>query len=283
MTVDGLDDASKARLRNGLAYDLFFDGDLDAASSTWARAVEDAALASHDRLRLLGSICRYARIGDVDASAEVVASCEHATAEARVRGYRAVEAQGLNILGELYRLRGDHDRAERRYLAALQLADAVGDVRRQSMQYQGLSYLAYHRGDGARALALGRKALVLRERMHGVASPNELQTLAGPLILVGQAARAAMLFGAGQAEFERLGQVPPPGDKPEFKQVRDRLDVELGVAGVGRHDRSGDVDPARRLRTAKPVDPWKLNGMVDAVGSDLVDGMQSVPHLREVY
>jgi hypothetical protein len=124
--------------------------------------------------------------------------------------------------------------AERNYIAALELADAIGDLRRQSMQYQGLSYLAYHRGDGPRALALAWKALALEERMHGVANPNELLTLAGPLILVGQTERAAMLFGAGQAGFERLGQTPPPGDKPEFDHVRVHLDVELGATGAAR-------------------------------------------------
>jgi predicted ATPase len=234
LTIDGLDDASLARLCNGLAYDRLFDGDLDAASSAWARAAEHGALAGHDRLRLLGTICRHARIGDVHASADVLVSCERATAEAEARGFRTVAAQGHNIVGEMCRLRGDHDRAERGYLAALELAEAVGDLRRQSMQYQGLSFLAYHRGDGARALALGRKALVLQERMHGAASPNELQTIVGPLILVGQTGRAALLFGAGQAEFERLGQMPPPGDKPEYEHVRARLDVELGATAAAR-------------------------------------------------
>jgi hypothetical protein len=234
LEIDGLDDASMARLCIGLAYDEFFGGDLDAANSASTRAAEHAALAGHDRLRLLGNIFRYARIGDVDAGADVVAGCERATAEARARGHRSVAAQGHNILGELQRLRGDHDGAERNYIAALELADAIGDLRRQSMQYQGLSYLAYHRGDGPRALALAWKALALEERMHGVANPNELLTLAGPLILVGQTERAAMLFGAGQAGFERLGQTPPPGDKPEFDHVRVHLDVELGATGAAR-------------------------------------------------
>lgn len=97
-----------------------------------------------------------------------------------------------------------------------------------------LSFIAYHRGDGEHALAMARKAFVLQERMRGVATPHQLQALTGPLILTGQPVLAALLFGAGLAEFERVGQMPFPGDKPEFERVRRRLDGELGEDGAAR-------------------------------------------------
>jgi tetratricopeptide (TPR) repeat protein len=129
-------------------------------------------------------------------------------------------AQALNILGELYRLQGDLERAEVAYEETLAIAREIGDQLREALQGLNLGFIAYRRGQAGRALTLMQKSLALGLKLdHKAYIACTLEALAGPIGALGQTERAARLIGAGDAMNDALGISRQPTDAQELDRI----------------------------------------------------------------
>jgi ATP/maltotriose-dependent transcriptional regulator MalT len=151
---------------------------------------------------------------------ESVNHCEEGLAIFQEMDDRPGVAYLLNIWGELARLAGDYDQAQKVYEESLTISRETGEIYRQFALEQNLSYIAYHKGDheGARDLA----ASCLKLRLEAGEKPwempwpfNELFGIAGPLGMLGKPEKAARLLGASTALMDMVGSKYQPSDMPE--------------------------------------------------------------------
>lgn len=137
-------------------------------------------------------------------------------------------AQALNIIGEIARISGDHDKAKRAYEQCLAVCRETGEARRMCYMYFGLSHIAQHEGNHAQAMDFGRRGLHLaRERKDVNEMADGLAVLAGAFSLCGQAEYAASLLGASEAAAERTGAVHHPSDRPEIDRIISAVQSQL--------------------------------------------------------
>lgn len=194
--------------------------------------------AAADRFRDLGhdrylayalALTSTTYVGDVDNTPHALAICDEAIELARRVGERPLLAQALNIRGELTRVIGDDDHAMVAYEEGLELARAAGDRTHEAMLVGNLSFIANHRGEYERARDLCAEAVRLSwgigRRMVVAATISQM---AGAEVGLGRPERGAVLVGASDETFRRLGVGPHPGDKPEQDRVVAALRAELG-------------------------------------------------------
>ena len=138
-------------------------------------------------------------------------------------------AQVLNSMGEHARLSGDDERARRVYEESLTIAERTGNIRRQYSVLYNLAFIAQHEGDHQEAIHLLRRSLALCQDMGVPAEiARELLALAGSLGAVGEPMRAARLFGAAHAFFQRSGALVDPNDQPEHDRNIAFVRAQLG-------------------------------------------------------
>jgi predicted ATPase/DNA-binding CsgD family transcriptional regulator len=160
---------------------------------------------------------------------EGIALCEEGLVLFRELDLKPGIARALNVLGELARLDGDYERAQRAYGECLAVSRQTGDRHREAIMLGNLGYIAYHQGDYERAEALTMEALNLlrggRLEYHIAIS---MAMLAGPVGAQGQPERAARLLGAGEVLLEAMGVGLQPADQLEADRyvaaVREQLD-----------------------------------------------------------
>ncbi|MEO8606550.1 MAG: LuxR C-terminal-related transcriptional regulator [Chloroflexota bacterium] len=150
----------------------------------------------------------------------------------RMLAHKPGIAQTLNILGELWRLQGNDDRAQIAYEECLLLAGETGEVRREAMMLGNLGFIAMHRADTKDAIQLFRKALTKSYQLghdKRLIIANVL-LLAGAIAESGELERAVRLFGAADALFLPTGVGLSSADQPEHERVlaavRGQLDEE---------------------------------------------------------
>jgi predicted ATPase/DNA-binding CsgD family transcriptional regulator len=137
-------------------------------------------------------------------------------------------AQALNIIGELARMRGDDEHAQRAYEECLAVCRQTGEALRTCYNLVNLAYVAQHKGDHERALGLVRQAFqITRETQDTRDVAAFLVTFAGSIAALGQHRRAARLLGAAEAALEWMGALYQPTDQPEIDRVIAEVRAQL--------------------------------------------------------
>jgi predicted ATPase/DNA-binding CsgD family transcriptional regulator len=137
--------------------------------------------------------------------------------------------QVLNVLGEVARLSGDDEEAERYYLQAHFLLRQIGNPWGANIVMLNLATIAHHQADRDRARRLFTEGLLTSHRLGDQLSvANSLIGLASILADQGQFEAAAQLFGAAEAVRERIGVVVQPGERTAYARwlglTRSQLD-----------------------------------------------------------
>jgi predicted ATPase/DNA-binding CsgD family transcriptional regulator len=162
---------------------------------------------------------------------EGIKQLEEALALFRKLDYRPGITQVLIGLGEVARLDGDYERAEKAYQEAIDVASKIGNKLQEVISFSNLSYIAYHQGDFERAEAIAREAISRRMELGNISSiPQELSTLAGPLAAQGNVEKAARLLGASDALLEAMGLFIQPGDRFEAERYESAIRAQLDDA-----------------------------------------------------
>jgi predicted ATPase/DNA-binding CsgD family transcriptional regulator len=157
-----------------------------------------------------------------------IAIAEEGLAMFRALNFQPGIAQALNIIGEIARLNGDDDRAERAYEECLAVSHETGETRRICYLRQNLALIAQHRGNHSRAIELVRQALELaraRKDKHDIA--EGLAILAGSVSALDDLQKPARILGASEAALERLGTFHQPADKPEYDRIVAEVRAQL--------------------------------------------------------
>jgi predicted ATPase/DNA-binding SARP family transcriptional activator len=196
----------------------------------WQAAVDCFRALDHERyLSYALMLTSGTFIGDTDNLVSAVAMCQEGIALARRVGELPLLAQALNILGELTRVSGDDDSAFAAYTEGLEVARAADDRTHEAMLVGNLSFIAEHRGDHEEAWRLCAEGLRLGWRLgRRLVVASTMAQMAGAHLGLGDPERGAVLMGAADEAFRRLGVGPHPGDRPELDRVETALRNELG-------------------------------------------------------
>jgi len=155
--------------------------------------------------------------------------CQEGLALFRELDHKPGIMQALTGLGELGRLDGDYDLAQKAYEECLALSRETGYKLREAITLANLASVAQHRGLLEQAIALVAEDLaLLRELGNKKYSALNLASMAGPVAALGYPPAAARLLGASEALLEALGIVIHAGDRPDYDRgvatVRGQLD-----------------------------------------------------------
>jgi predicted ATPase/class 3 adenylate cyclase len=137
--------------------------------------------------------------------------------------------QALNFTGEMFRTRGDYEKAKAVYEECLSLAREIDDLLRQSMMYQNLGYVAIHKGDIKAAKALCSQGIQLAIQVKSDSQlASTIMVMAGVYTSRSPAEKGARLMGAAEAMLESTGVVLQPADMIEIVQYKSDLRELLG-------------------------------------------------------
>ena len=271
----------------------FRQGDLDRAGAlcarglTLARQLDDKS-ATAQFLLWSGIIA-----ATLNRLAEAVAPVEEALAVCRAIGDRWWGLEALAMLGTVATMRGDYARAGGCLTECLTLSRETGNTNNMSYALRGLGVLAVRQGDASTALERYTECLELcrRVRTPGIIAEC-LEGLGRTASLRGEHERAAVLFGAAAALFQRLGgRLPLWADEAEhdrhiaaaragldpsaFAAAHDRgramtvdqaFDFALAVASPGRAGRDGGAETltAREREVASLIAQGRTNRQIAA-------------------
>jgi predicted ATPase len=160
---------------------------------------------------------------------EGIALCQEGLALFREAGHKPGIMQALTVLGELGRVDGDYDLAQKAYEECLALSHETGDKVREAITLRNLGCVAQYRGLPGKAGALFAKSLaLLRELGDKKFSAMNLAGMSGPVAAQGYPQAAARLLGASEALLGAMGIVMHAGDWPDLDRdvaaVREQLD-----------------------------------------------------------
>ncbi|HEV2124887.1 MAG TPA: protein kinase, partial [Chloroflexota bacterium] len=120
-------------------------------------------------------------------------------------------ALALLYLGRAAHMRGDHARSNMLLEESLVVFKDLGDSRGVAEVLLELGRVAHAQGNDTHALALSRNSLILGRKLDNRSHIGFcLTTLAGIIGAIGDAARAAQLFGAAETLLVYLGAVLDP-------------------------------------------------------------------------
>jgi tetratricopeptide (TPR) repeat protein len=129
-------------------------------------------------------------------------------------------AQALNNIGLVAIRMGDFERAEGSFNTCLEICQQTGDARLTCLAYQNLAFVALRQNAYGPALDLGRRALLLAQRMKNpLIMTMSLTPIAGAQLFSGQARRAACLLGASESALEAMCALHQPVDQPEVDRI----------------------------------------------------------------
>jgi predicted ATPase/DNA-binding XRE family transcriptional regulator len=161
--------------------------------------------------------------------ARAAALAEGSAAICRRLGDRAGLAQALTTLGLVAAARRDSARAEELFTEALTLQRAVGDTRSLHHSLANLAAVAHRRGEHELALARYAQALdLLGAAPNKAALARLLEDLAVTTAAVGDARRAARLFGAGHTLRTAIGSPVLPAERTRYDAGVAALRATLG-------------------------------------------------------
>ena len=130
------------------------------------------------------------------------------------------EAQALHVIGELGRHSGETDRVSEALLNGLSIAREIGDVLREILILDSLTYIAIYDDDVEKAAALSHEAFTLTiEVDHRPHVPAAIAAAAAVSVAEGNPDRAARLLGASHSVFEAHGFAARPSDMPDISRT----------------------------------------------------------------
>jgi tetratricopeptide (TPR) repeat protein len=129
-------------------------------------------------------------------------------------------ASALNILGELYRVQGDDESAQRHCEESLTMVKETGERKREAMLYGNLCFLACHRGEYVRALDLIPRSLRI---IQDLGSDYGCAYFIGVAAGLGRWEHAARLLGGCHGRYEKLGSRDQPADQVEYDITKSRV------------------------------------------------------------
>ncbi len=140
-------------------------------------------------------------------------------------------AHGLNVLGEIYRLKGEYEAAQQVYEEALAITRATGHRLREAMLIGNLAVVAFNLGDLDLALRLVRQAYVLALESGNDFIIAEGLCFCGALIgILGDTDRGVRMMGASITQQAAIGTKTQPADQFELDKmmaiIRDRIGEE---------------------------------------------------------
>ena len=140
-------------------------------------------------------------------------------------------AQALHVIGELARHSGERERAIEVFMEGLSIARKLGDVLREILILDSLTYIAIYDDDVEKAAALSHEAFALTiEVDHQPHIPAAIAAAAAVSMAEGNPDRAARLIGASHAMFEAHGFTPRPSDMPDISRTMSMVQHALGSA-----------------------------------------------------
>lgn len=153
--------------------------------------------------------------------------------------------QSLTVIGELTRMQGDYERAEKVYLEALETNTETGDKYREALTLLNLAYVAHHNQDYQQEEDLIKQALKLKgEFRTPYFTALCLDALASPIGATGEPRRAAVILGATQALLDSMGI---------DRQAADQFEVDLVLDSV--HEQLDDETFAQAWQVGQTMSP----------------------------
>ena len=155
--------------------------------------------------------------GDYMRAAELY---EESLALARQQGNQSVLARALNNLGVTVYRQGDYERASALYEESLALVRASGNEANMVVALNNVAEVACRKGDYAQAGVRYREGLPLAQSLgYRTAIAFYLGGLAEVASGLGQAQRAARLWGAEETLREAVGAPLEPDDQPRYHRL----------------------------------------------------------------
>jgi len=228
--VDLVQPDSRPRLLYAAGRLAWVNGDIGQSKRYRLKALELSRL-SGDR-RIEGWALIHLAISYIDSPDDYAAAidqCNEGLAILRELDDRPGIAQGLNILGELYRAQGEYERAHKVYLEAQAICQETGEIIRENILYHNLGFVAYEAGKYQEALDYTKTAM-LNQKATGFIQMalSCLGSLSGPMARLGEPEKAARILGATEALMAGVGTGFQPSDRHEIDKfetyVRSKLD-----------------------------------------------------------
>jgi predicted ATPase/DNA-binding CsgD family transcriptional regulator len=201
----------------------------------WGKQMQEKALAIHREIgdqRDIGwslTLLSGLSMGQREEYEQAIANCEESLALLSQVGDIAGVTQTLNIIGELARLQGNFDRAERAYMECLEIARQTGDTLREAMQAGNLAFLALAAGDIDRAEVLILQGLSLSLEMeYRPLIISYITYLASLLSAQGKLERAARIIGMAERLLDTYGITLQLSDQPMFDDSKVSVIERLG-------------------------------------------------------
>jgi predicted ATPase/DNA-binding SARP family transcriptional activator len=142
--------------------------------------------------------------------------CIISLAKLRELGDNFGVAYALNLLGELARFRGDHERARQFYEENLEILRKLGS-RATVSPMLNLAWVSLYGGDARKAKALFEESLNGSNEFGDKGSMTEcLAGFVGVLVIVGKREQAARLIGAAESLFQGMGWTMAAVDQKDY-------------------------------------------------------------------
>jgi predicted ATPase/tetratricopeptide (TPR) repeat protein len=236
-----------ARSLSGLGRLALNAGDLTAATDYYTQSM--ARFSEVGDLRRATLILGNLGVVALDQGDPVLAAArlEEHLGNARKLGDRKLIGGALTNLGMIAHNAGDHDRAAALHAEALGLAEQVGDRRLSAVALTNLGLTALARKDFAAARAFHRRSLKLAEAVGERRCVAEsLEAIAEADAAEGNAARAAVLFGASRALRAAIGSPVPGQDLARLSKAVAATELALGAARFSAAQAAGQAMSAER-------------------------------------
>jgi tetratricopeptide (TPR) repeat protein len=161
-------------------------------------------------------------------------------------GDRRLEERPRHVLAAVARLAGDYATARDRYLASIELNEALGQPETVNSEYHNLAFTELHLGnlDRARELFEVGRERVFREGYHSFV-PYLCVAAVAMASADGDQPRAARMIGLSDAAYALIRQVPDPDDAQELSTARAAAVAVLGESRfVQEYEAGAAMKPA---------------------------------------
>jgi len=247
--ADDIPPGIRAKVLNAAGHLAFAQGDYEAGKHFHRKALTLSQESGDGVGRAWALIFLASNMGAFPDEVEAgIRLCQDGLSLFRELGDIPGITRALNVLGELFRMVGDYDRAQDVYQECLILSGQIGDKQRAGVMLSNLSYVAMHQGDYVRAEALIIEALTITVELNTkYLTGLGLAILAGPVSARGQPERAARLLGASEGILLSLGASLQPADQIEIDcylaDIRAQLDEKI-YSDAGSKGRAMSIEDA---------------------------------------
>jgi predicted ATPase len=225
---------------SGLGRLALHQGDLDQATAYYTQSMAKfAEIGDLRRATLILGNLGVVAINSGDLALAEQRLTKHLD-NARRLGDHKLTSGALTNLGLVAYQAGDLDRAAGLHQQALELSEQLGDLRLAVVALGNLGLVAARRKNYPAAAQFHLRSLDLAESVGERRSVAEmLEELAAVESAVGNAARAATLFGASQSIRQDIGAPVVGSDQARLNGARDAAAAALGEAAFGAAYQAG--------------------------------------------